>query len=182
MNGIDQAELLDKAQPAGPESMRTLCDRLTKSFLIKHTKVLLLLSGEPGAGKTTFCQGFREALGIDTVINSPTFNILNEYRGRSGDLFHYDLYRLGAGDELFELDFLERWMDRPAEVSDREGAAGNSGGNSNSSGFEIHAVEWWERARQFFPVALPTFLLKISHEADPESETRETELYRLPSL
>lgn len=177
MIDIDRAELLDSSRPTDPDEMRTLAARLTGQYLRKHQRVILLLSGEPGAGKTTFCQAFRDLLELDDRITSPTFNILNEYRGKTGDLYHYDLYRLRAGDELLDLDFLERW-DRAAPA--RAG--------SSAARFEIHAVEWWERAREHFPVALPTYLLEITSlfpdetaEFDPESEPRETRFYRLPA-
>lgn len=64
---------------------------------------VLLLSGDLGAGKTTFTKGIGKALGIKKVINSPTFTIVKEYQG-SLPLYHLDLYRLdGLGDD-FDLE------------------------------------------------------------------------------
>jgi tRNA threonylcarbamoyladenosine biosynthesis protein TsaE len=65
---------------------------------------VVLLEGELGAGKTAFTQGIGLGLGVDATINSPTFTILKEYRGRL-PLYHFDLYRLDEPDELFELGF-----------------------------------------------------------------------------
>ncbi len=56
--------------------------------------------GELGAGKTQFAKGFALGLGIGDTVNSPTFVLMAEYRGRL-PMFHLDLYRLGdAADAL----------------------------------------------------------------------------------
>jgi tRNA threonylcarbamoyladenosine biosynthesis protein TsaE len=56
---------------------------------------VLLLSGNLGAGKTTFVRGLAEGLGIDPgEVSSPTFTIVHEYRGGRLTLYHADLYRL----------------------------------------------------------------------------------------
>lgn len=52
------------------------------------------LSGQLGAGKTTFTQGLAAGLGIDEQVNSPTFLMLNEYHSGKMPLYHFDLYRL----------------------------------------------------------------------------------------
>ena len=64
---------------------------------------VLLLSGDLGAGKTTFVKGLAAGLGIDPdEVSSPTFTLLHEYRGGRLTLYHADLYRLDktATDDL----------------------------------------------------------------------------------
>jgi tRNA threonylcarbamoyladenosine biosynthesis protein TsaE len=61
---------------------------------------LICLWGDLGAGKTQVAKGIALGLGIDATVNSPTFILMNEYRGRL-PLFHVDLYRLAdAADAL----------------------------------------------------------------------------------
>ena len=61
---------------------------------------VVLVSGELGAGKTTFVRGALRALGVEGPITSPTFVVGHAYDGRDGPLAHLDLYRLaGMGDE-----------------------------------------------------------------------------------
>ena len=66
--------------------------------------------GELGSGKTAFVRGMARGMGIDCLVNSPTFTIVNEYAG-ARSLFHFDMYRLGSADELYGIgwdDYLER--------------------------------------------------------------------------
>ena len=68
--------------------------------LLLQPNMLLTLSGDLGAGKTTFTKGIGQGLGITKVINSPTFTILIQYQGRL-NLSHFDAYRLeGQDDDL----------------------------------------------------------------------------------
>jgi tRNA threonylcarbamoyladenosine biosynthesis protein TsaE len=61
---------------------------------------VVLVSGELGAGKTTFVRGALRALGVQGPITSPTFVVGHAYEGKAGPVFHLDLYRLaGMGEE-----------------------------------------------------------------------------------
>ena len=64
---------------------------------------VILLSGDLGAGKTTFTKGLAKALGIDDEVTSPTFTILNVYEDGRLKLNHLDMYRVESADELAEL-------------------------------------------------------------------------------
>lgn len=61
---------------------------------------------EMGAGKTTFIKAICQHLGVEDVINSPTFAIVNEYRSSSAELiYHFDCYRLKTQDEALDFGF-----------------------------------------------------------------------------
>ena len=68
-------------------------------------------TGDLGAGKTAFTRGIARGLWIPERVTSPTFTIVNEYEGGRLPLFHFDLYRLGDPEELFDIgweDYLAR--------------------------------------------------------------------------
>lgn len=65
--------------------------------------MIIGLTGDLGAGKTTFTKYLAKSLGIDDNLNSPTFNILKVYQGRI-DLYHMDVYRLEDIGFDYELD------------------------------------------------------------------------------
>jgi len=71
---------------------------------------VFLLQGDLGAGKTTFTQGFAVGAGTDELVNSPTFVLMNEYRGRL-PVYHADLYRLDAPEEVAALDLANASLD-----------------------------------------------------------------------
>lgn len=67
---------------------------------------ILCLNGDLGAGKTTLTKSIGVGLGVDEYITSPTFSLINEYRGRI-PVYHFDVYRLENVDELDDLGFDE---------------------------------------------------------------------------
>ena len=67
--------------------------------------------GELGAGKTALTRGIARGLGVTDRVTSPTYTIVNEYLSGRLPLFHFDMYRLGSADELFDIgweDYLLR--------------------------------------------------------------------------
>ena len=91
--------------PAQTEAVgAALAARLTPGAVIAYR-------GDLGAGKTAFTRGLAKGLGVKENVTSPTFTIVNEYLSGKMPLFHFDMYRLGSEDELFDIgweDYLER--------------------------------------------------------------------------
>ena len=122
-----------ETQEAGSELVKTLAPGS-----------VVAMYGDLGAGKTAFVRGMTRGLGINFPVSSPTFNVVNEYPGEV-PLFHFDMYRLGSADELFDIgwdDYLER------------------GG--------ICAVEWSENVEEAFEPG--TVKVTISKLGDSERE------------
>ena len=100
---------------------------------------LVALVGPLGAGKTQLAKGVAEGLGVTSVVNSPTFVLMNEHAGRLR-LFHVDAYRLDDPEEALAAGLL-----------DERGAAG------------VTVLEWADRLDGW----LPLDRLDIELEAEP---------------
>ena len=66
---------------------------------------VLTLIGDLGVGKTIFAQGLAEGLGIQEMVNSPTFTIVQIYEEGRLPFFHFDVYRIDDPDEMYEVGF-----------------------------------------------------------------------------
>lgn len=108
---------------------------------------VLALSGDLGAGKTTFVQGIARGLGISDPIQSPTYVYCNEYQGVVA-LAHFDLYRLKGVNDFINLGF-EEYLD-PVGIS---------------------AIEWPERILSL----LPNSAIRINFSYQPQG--RKLEVY-----
>jgi tRNA threonylcarbamoyladenosine biosynthesis protein TsaE len=113
--------------------------------------MVLALTGDLGAGKTTFMQGIALALGIKRPITSPTFTLCQEYQTPKFKLVHMDLYRLNGPNDLLTIGFPEH-LESGAVV----------------------AVEWPERGGDL----IPPDALHISLTLSDEDETRTIEITR----
>lgn len=123
--------------PAETEALgQRLAETLQPGDMIAYT-------GDLGAGKTAFTRGLARGLGITERITSPTFTIVNEYLGGRLPLFHFDMYRLGSSEELYEIG----WEDYLAR-----------GG--------VCAVEWSENVRD----ALPPDAVTVTIARCPEND------------
>ncbi len=111
------------------------------------TKGVIALSGDLGAGKTAFVQGFAKELGIKEKIISPTFVLIRQHKLSKSNrtLFHIDLYRLEKIPDIKQLGLEEIWS------------------NSNS----IVLIEWAEKIKEYLPKN--TTRIKIKKE---EGNTR----------
>ena len=114
---------------------------------------VVALYGGLGAGKTAFVRGMARGMGIPARVYSPTFTIVNEYRGPTeqgggpAELCHFDMYRLDGAEELFNIG----WEDYL-----RRGA--------------VCAVEWSENVEEAFEGDE----IRVHIEADGESRRKIT--------
>ncbi len=87
---------------------------------------VFIFDGDMGTGKTTFIKVFCAALGVEDVVSSPTYSIVNEYESPNGSLFHFDFYRIKDIQEAYDLGYEEyfygggicliEWSERVAEL------------------------------------------------------------------
>lgn len=129
-----------------PEETQALAAALAAELSASGGKgaSVLALHGELGSGKTCFVQGLARALGVRQPVTSPTFTIVNEYRGRR-PLIHMDLYRLSDPGELLSIDF-ENYIEAEGLV----------------------VIEWAERSGNW----LPDHTMHIYFETGPELDQR----------
>ena len=91
--------------PAETEALgAALAKRLAPGTVIAYT-------GDLGAGKTAFTRGLARGLGYGEPVTSPTYTIVNEYLGGRLPLFHFDMYRLGSAEDLWDIGW-EDYLDR----------------------------------------------------------------------
>ncbi|HOF68105.1 MAG TPA: tRNA (adenosine(37)-N6)-threonylcarbamoyltransferase complex ATPase subunit type 1 TsaE, partial [Ruminococcus sp.] len=110
-----------------------------------HAGDIIAYKGGLGAGKTTFTRGLAIGLGLGDNVFSPTFSLVNEYKGKNISLYHFDMYRISGEDDLESTGF----YDYPFEDN-------------------IVAVEWSENIADFLPEN--TIYITISRIDD---DTRE---------
>lgn len=85
------------------------------AFLQQHRERHLAFYGEMGVGKTTFIKALCQALGVNEVVTSPTFALVNEYHTATGHLvYHFDFYRIKKVEELYDLGCDEYFDDDDA--------------------------------------------------------------------
>jgi tRNA threonylcarbamoyladenosine biosynthesis protein TsaE len=118
--------------------------------LASHAEIgdVIGLSGPLGAGKTSFARAFIQTLAGPLEVPSPTFTLVQTYETESGSIWHFDLYRLAAPDDAFELGIEDAFAEA------------------------ISLIEWPERLAHLMP---PDWLLiRLNPGAEPA--TREVVL------
>lgn len=76
---------------------------------------VIAMFGDLGAGKTAFTRGFAKGLDIDCDVSSPTFALVNEYRGNKKTLYHFDMYRISGWDDLYSTGYFD-YLDEGASL------------------------------------------------------------------
>lgn len=102
--------------------------------------------GGLGMGKTAFTRGLARGMGYTGRVTSPTFAIVNEYRGGRLPVFHFDIYRLNGPADLWDIGF-EDYLD-----SEEQG---------------VCVIEWSERAEE----ALPAGAVRVTISRCPEEDS-----------
>lgn len=102
-----------------------------------------IFEGDMGAGKTTFIKSLAKALGVNDVVSSPTFSIVNEYEGKDGIIYHFDFYRLKNLQEAYDIGYEEYFYSE-----------------------NICLIEWPEKVEEL----LPEHYVKIEITAPGETE------------
>jgi tRNA threonylcarbamoyladenosine biosynthesis protein TsaE len=77
----------------------------------------IALYGDLGVGKTAFVRGLASVIAPDSIVRSPTFALVNEYRAKNSSLFHFDMYRINDEDELYSIGFYD-YLDRGVCVTE----------------------------------------------------------------
>ncbi len=85
---------IDTIREAAREFIEKMGDRKVFAFY-----------GKMGAGKTTFVKAICEELGVNDVITSPTFAIVNEYEAHDASIYHFDFYRIKKIEEVYDMGY-----------------------------------------------------------------------------
>ena len=106
---------------------------------------MIAYKGGLGAGKTTFTRGLAIGMGLGDNVTSPTFALVNEYRGEDIALYHFDMYRINSEEDLESTGFYDYDFDN-----------------------NVAAVEWSENIADFLPES--TIYITIERLSELERE------------
>ena len=92
---------------ASAEETEKIGKDFAKSLLEGGAKsAFIALYGDLGVGKTAFTRGFTSAV-CEARVKSPTYTVVNEYRGGKVPVFHFDMYRIDGDDDLYSTGFYD---------------------------------------------------------------------------
>ena len=78
------------------------------NFVLKNVnRDIILITGEVGTGKTTLIKEYCKLIGVEEIVNSTTYTLINEYQNKRGKIVHMDLYRVKDINEINELGLFE---------------------------------------------------------------------------
>lgn len=95
---------MEKYISSSPEETLNIASALAQT--LKGGEIIAF-KGDLGMGKTCFTRGLATGLGYKGEVNSPTFAIMNEYKGGRLDLFHFDMYRISSWEDLDAVGFFD---------------------------------------------------------------------------
>jgi tRNA threonylcarbamoyladenosine biosynthesis protein TsaE len=120
----------------GEQAMVEFGQRLSSVIDRQKESILIMLSGDLGAGKTTLCRGLLMGLGHKGAVKSPTYTLIEAYELPLGKVLHVDLYRLVDPQELEHMGFADYLEDS-----------------------QLCLVEWPENGSGYLPI--PELMIKI---------------------
>ena len=89
-----------------PEETEALaCEIGRRALASGRRQLFVAFYGEMGAGKTAFTRGFVAGVAPAAAVRSPTYTVVNEYRGGAIPVFHFDMYRIEDSDDLASIGF-----------------------------------------------------------------------------
>ena len=97
---MEEKKIVIKNEEETKKFGEKLCEKLTAGSIVA-------LTGDLGTGKTTLTKAIAAGLGVTDVITSPTFNIVKQYDSGRLPLYHFDVYRIGDVDEMYEIRYEE---------------------------------------------------------------------------
>ena len=89
---------------ASPEETESVAANFAKDLQTGKAEFVAMY-GDLGVGKTAFVRGLARVLAPSARVKSPTFTIVNEYKGDTLPLYHFDVYRISDDDELYAMGF-----------------------------------------------------------------------------
>lgn len=135
------SQLISETETGSPEETEVLGAALGEKL---HVGDYVALRGDLGAGKTAFTRGLIRHFLPNTSVKSPSYTLVNEYRGAECPIYHFDMYRIESEDDLLSIGYYDYLEDG------------------------ICIVEWSEK----IPYAIPSAHYCVSIEKCPENETK----------